>query len=182
VEENYVEKSAGSLRAIAEAHEREEMEKKAREEAERKLPVIASMYGHPPEALPFSRSGPGDVTLSGTSLTVQRDGTALVRLDCAGSDSCKGKLTLLAKATSRTKGGKKVSRTIAIGTAKFSIAAGKTATVKVKLDTAGRRLMSAAHERLAARLTILELASAPGHTQTANVRLNGRRSRGKAKN
>jgi hypothetical protein len=179
IEEGYLKKAVEATKAMAEAHEREEMEKKAREEAERKPPFIASMYGHPPEAVPPSQSASAGVTLSGTSLAVQRDGTALVTLDCAGSGSCEGKLTLSAQATSKAKGKKK--RTITIGTAKFSIAAGKTATAKVKLDAAGRGLLGSAHERLAAHLTVLKLAPAPEHTQTLSVQLlrqKARNSRG----
>jgi hypothetical protein len=122
----------------------------------------------------------GEVTIANASIGVQSDGMALVRLECGGSENCGGKLTLSGKTISNTKR-KKVSRTVTIGAAKFSIAAGKTATVRIALGPAGRALLARAHERLAAHLTVLELVPAPEHTQTMSVRLSGHKAQGDAK-
>jgi hypothetical protein len=114
---------------------------------------------------------PGGVSLTGATLLVQGDGTALVKLECSGSGTCAGKLALSAKTTSKAKGKKERSRAITIGTATFSIAAGGTTTVKIALNGAGRASLGTAHGRLAARLTVLELASVPLQTHTENVQL-----------
>jgi hypothetical protein len=113
----------------------------------------------------------GEVALAGTRIVVRSDGMASLELDCLGSESCSGKLTLSAKTTFKAKSGKKRSRIIAIGTARFSIVAGKTAVVKIKLDGAGRSLLHAAHGRLVASLAILELAHSPENAYAKTVRL-----------
>jgi hypothetical protein len=111
------------------------------------------------------------VTLAGARIVVRSDGMALVKLDCSANESCRGTLTLSAKTTSTARDRKKRSRTIAIGTAKFSIVAGKAAMVKIKLDGAGRGLLHTAHGRLTARLAILELTPGPENTQAKTVQL-----------
>jgi 5-hydroxyisourate hydrolase-like protein (transthyretin family) len=119
----------------------------------------------------------GNVSLDGSTLTVQNSGEATVKLACVGTGMCSGKLTLMANSATRRgkkgKAGKQSSniRTI-VGSAKFSIVAGKTAMVKLTLSATGRALLSADHGRLdAASLTIAELEPAPGQTQTKRVRL-----------
>ncbi len=146
----------GSERQIAAVRARE------REEAEARARALAE-------------ASAGEVSLVGTSIAVQSDGMALVKLDCKGGANCVGKLTLSAQATSKAKG--KKERTITIGTAGFSIAAGKTGAVKVKLDAAGRGLLSAAHGHLSARLTMAQSVPAPAHTQTKSVHLLQRGTR-----
>jgi hypothetical protein len=114
----------------------------------------------------------GSVSLDGSAITVQSSGAAAIKLTCSGTSTCGGKLTLTAK--SAAKKGKKKSKKVTtetIGTASFSIAAGKTATVKFTLNATGRALLSAAHGRLAATLTILKSAPAPAATQTESLHL-----------
>ncbi len=138
-----------AARDIAEANAKEKVEAEARARA------LADVLS-------------GEVSLASTGIAVQSDGMTVVKLDCKGSASCEGKLTLSAQATSKAKGKKK--HTLTIGTAVFSIAAGMTTTVKVKLNAAGRGLLRADHGRLVARLTILQ--SAPSaHSQTEGVHL-----------
>lgn len=156
----------GPIAAAQRLAESAAAERKASEEAEARARALAD-------------AAVGEVSLVGTSIAVQSDGTALVKLDCKGGASCGGKLTLSAQATSKAKGKKK--RTITIGIAKFSVAAGKTVTVKVKLDAAGRALLDAAHGHLSAHLTIVQSAPAPIHSQTKSVHLlqqKARNSRG----
>jgi ribosomal protein S6E (S10) len=145
-----------SALAVAEA---KAAERKASEEAEARARALAD-------------ASLGEVSLAGTGIAVQSDGMALVTLGCKGGESCGGKLTLSAQAKSKKK------RAITLGTAGFSIAAGKTATVKVKLNVAGRGLLKAVHGRLAAHLTILKLTPVPEHTQITSVRLSEERPRG----
>jgi hypothetical protein len=100
----------GEIKAIAEAREREEAETKAREKAERE-PVIGTMTGTP-EAAPqeLSAAVPGGISLTSTSVAVQGNGIALVKLSCFGSESCHGTLTLTAKIAPKAKGKKKPTR------------------------------------------------------------------------
>jgi len=71
-----------------------------------------------------------------------------------------------------TKNGKKKhTKTQTIGTATFSIPAGKTETVKLTLNAAGKTLLGAAHGHLNAQLTIRKSSPAPAATQTASVHL-----------
>jgi protocatechuate 3,4-dioxygenase beta subunit len=110
----------------------------------------------------------GSVSLAGSTITVQGSGEAAVKLSCASTVTCSGKLTLVAK----TKGkGKKKAKAETIGTASFSIPAGKTVTVKLTLSGAGKALLGAAHGHLSATLTILKSSPTPSATQTESVHL-----------
>ncbi len=124
--------------------------------------------------------GPSEVTLTDTSIMTQSNGNAAVKLTCAGAGTCSGRLALTI--TNPGSGGTghaattKNSRdkTITIGTAAFSIPAGKSATVRLALDSAGRKLLKADHGTLKASLVIIE--SSVGHTSTRHegVRLVSR--------
>jgi hypothetical protein len=111
--------------------------------------------------------------LANTSIAVQSNGTAFVRLNCLGIANCRGKLRLRAKSTIEAKGakGENKARPVSIGTVSFSISGDETKTVKVKLDAAGRALLKADRGHASASLQILELAPGPGNTQTKAVRL-----------
>jgi hypothetical protein len=136
-------------------------ERKAKEEAEARMRAATA------------KAPTGEVSLAGTAIEVQGDGVALVKLDCAGSESCTGKLAL--SATSRAKGKRQKSRTITIGTDEFLVADGATNIAHVKLDAAGRKLLANARQHLAARLEIQKLTPAPEHTLIANVHLAGQK-------
>jgi hypothetical protein len=118
------------------------------------------------------------VSLDGSTLTVQGGGKAAVRLVCTGTGTCDGKLTLTRKSTSKK--GKK-AKTETIGTATFSIPAGKTMTVELKLNGTGRSLLVAAHGRLGVTLTILKSFPAPSQTRTEHVQLVQQKVSRKAK-
>jgi hypothetical protein len=147
---------------IAAARDIAESQAKEKAEAEARARALAEVSS-------------GEISLADTGIAVQGDGMALVKLDCKGSASCGGKLTFSAQATSKAKGKKK--RTITIGTAGFSIPAGKTATVKVKLDAAGRALLGAAHVHLSAHLAIVQSVPTPTRAQIKDVRLLQQRVR-----
>lgn len=103
-----------------------------------------------------------------SSTTVSYIGTATITLSCASTAPCSGTATLTAatgsahasaanaKSIKRRKRKRLTRRTI--GTAKFFIPPGKTATMKIKLNTAGRALLKAHHGKLNAVLTIHERA------------------------
>jgi hypothetical protein len=125
---------------------------------------------------PATTAATGGISLDGSTMPVKGDGAA-VKLTCTGTATCEGKLTLTAKTKGKTtkgkgKGkGKKQAKTEAIGTAGFSIPAGKTATVKLTLTGTGRALVSADHGSLSATLTILKSSPAPAATQTESIHL-----------
>lgn len=78
----------------------------------------------------------------------------------------------------------KKGRREAVGSASFSIPAGKTTTVELTLNATGRALLGAGHGRLSATLTILQLASGAGQpmqTHTEDVRLVQQKAHGEAK-
>jgi hypothetical protein len=123
----------------------------------------------------------GHVSLTGTHIAVQGNGTALVKLECVGEATCAGRLTLMAKSTIKAKGKRATTRTVTIGTVAFSISGDVTATVKLELNRAGRALLGADHGRLAATLLLLKSSPAPSQTHTDSIHLVQQRSHGKAK-
>lgn len=166
----------------APAREAERQAKAAKEQAEREA---AANHKKEEEAAPKKKKeaeppATGSVSLAATSVTVQRDGTALVKLECLGISSCHGKLTLSAKRSVKGKGGKN-ARKVMIGTVSFSIPGDESKTVKLAIDAAGRALLSTDHGHLSARLAILELAPSPKNTQTKTVQLVQRKAHGKTK-
>jgi hypothetical protein len=140
-------------------------------------PLGASASPCPPhQALPPAETPPagdvsssGSVSLAGTRITTS-DGEAAIKLRCAGTSTCHGKLTLTFKTQSK-RGKKRRSRTTTIGTAAFSVPPGKTTAVELRLNPNGRTLLSADHGRLSAALIILKLSPAPSQTHTENVHL-----------
>ncbi len=142
----------------------------------------------PPAASPGVSSGTGGVSLAEVRIATTRGGEAAVKLRCAGTVKCSGKLTLIVRTPGMFekrgrsgKGGKRRFKTTAIGTASFSISPGKTTVVEIKLDTAGRALLSADHGRLNATLTILESSSSPAQTKSDSIQLVQEKTHGKAK-
>ena len=117
---------------------------------------------------PATAAATGSVSLDGSTITVTSSGRATIKLTCTGTATCGGKLTLTAKTKSK---GKKKAKAATIGTATFSIPAGKTTTVTVTLTGTGRGLLSAAHGKLPATLTILKSSPSPAQTKADNVRL-----------
>jgi len=118
----------------------------------------------------------GSVSLDGSMIAVQNSGAAQVKLTCVGTGTCAGKLTLMAK--SKVKKSKQAKmNTVTIGTTTFSISAGKTTTVRLTLDATGRALLSAAHSRLSATLTVLKSSPNPSQTHTEGVQLVRQKAR-----
>jgi len=114
-------------------------------------------------------SGTGDVSLIGTSIAVQANGTASVKVGCGGSAVCHGRLTLSTKDTVDVKG-KQTLRTVPIGAASFSVAGGRSKTIRIKLGPVGRGLLSS-HGHLSARLSIVKLEPAPRQSWVKAVQL-----------
>ena len=161
--------------------QRVQEETKSKAEAEARTAAAAKEHQEE-EAAPKKKTeaeppATGGVSLVATSVSVQRNGMALVKLECLGVANCHGKVTLMAKDAVKAKG-KQRGRTVTIGTVDFSIAGDETKTVKVKLDIAGRALLGTHNGRLSASLAILELAPRAGNTQTKTVRLVQQKARG----
>lgn len=121
-------------------------------------------------------TGTAYLNLDGSTIAVQSSGAAAVKLTCTGTGTsmCTGKLTLTVK--TKGKGRKKHSKTTTIATATFSIPAGKTATIELKLGAAGHALLAVDHGWLSADLTVLKSSPAPAQTHTENVQLVQRKA------
>lgn len=115
-------------------------------------------------------AGSGSVSLDGVPIDVQSTHNAAVKLTCAGTATCSGKVTLHARGTAG-KSRKRHTQTETIGTATFSITAGDTATINLTLNETGRALLSAAHGHLSATLTIIKTSPEPSTTQIQDVHL-----------
>lgn len=150
-------------------------------------PFGASSSACPPQAdippAPISGAGnasspAGGVSLVGTRISTTRAGEAAVELRCASAPTCHGKLTLTVRTQGifekpgrSGKGGQRRSKTTLIGTASFTIPAGRTVTVELKLSAAGRALLGVDHGRLTASLTILKSVPVPSQTHSEKVQL-----------
>jgi hypothetical protein len=142
----------------------------------------------PPQTPPLATSpgvssSTGGVSLVGTRIATRRGGMAAVELRCTGTATCRGKLILTVKrlGKGRKHGERGHSKAMTIATATFAILPGKTATIRLRLDSAGRALLGADHGRLSASLTVLKFSPSPSQTHDENVQLVLRRAHGKAK-
>jgi hypothetical protein len=106
-------------------------------------------------------------SLRSRQLSVQSRYRVLLKLVGTGTGACSGTLRLRVK----LKLPNKRYQTKTIGTAAFTISSGKAATILVKLNAAGRRLLKQGHGRLSATLVIVEALPAPVRAHTASVHL-----------
>jgi streptogramin lyase len=126
----------------------------------------AAAGSSPPPAV-ASSPATATVTLDGSNIGVQ-SGVATVKLICSGGATCVGKLTLTAK--SKPKSGKK-AKTETIGTAGFSIPAGETKPIRVRLNGTGLALLRTAHGDLGAAIKIAKSLPSPSKDETQSVHL-----------
>jgi len=120
-----------------------------------------------PEASPPAM---GFAVLLRSPRIIVRHGLALVRLECHAT--CRGKLALLATQPIRH-GGKKIRRTVSIGSTGFTASTGRPVTIKIKLNTTGRTLLRHEHGHLPCRLVISQLNPGPTRTKYRNIHLVG---------
>ncbi|HWY17537.1 MAG TPA: hypothetical protein VNY27_02370 [Solirubrobacteraceae bacterium] len=110
------------------------------------------------------------VSLLGRNVTVRSSGRMTLKFTSRSTHTCSGRLKLITETTAIITKAKVKQRskrtTIGIGT--FSIPAGKTSTVKLELNVAGRLLLSMAHGRLPVSMVMLE-AVAPSRTDTVQL-------------
>jgi hypothetical protein len=105
-------------------------------------------------------------SLAAKKLSVQ-SGRAVLRLRGTGHGSCSGKLRLRVKLEL----GHHRTMLKTIGTAVFSLSAGRTVSVKVKLNAAGRRKLRADGGHINASLLIVKSSPVPARSHTASVKL-----------
>jgi hypothetical protein len=128
----------------------------------------------PPRSAPSNTTPPtGVVALSTTTIAAKANGTASVSLACTGTARCNGAVELAiddGPAKKDARAARKAKAT-AIGRAKFSIAPGKTAIVKIKLNATGRTLLKAHHGKLTATLIIRKFSPSPAATTHKTVHI-----------
>jgi hypothetical protein len=133
----------------------------------------------PPPPAPPATPTTGGLALAANRVSV-RGPVALVSLNCLGTQSCRGKLTLTPKNSLKPKHAKRNKpHAVTIGTVSVSIPGDEAKTVKIDLDAAGRALLKAGHGHLSASLAILELAPSPKNTQIKTVHLVQQKARAK---
>jgi len=159
--------SRGAASANSAAIHEEARERREAEEAVAKKHPEETPTGKPEEA---KIAIAGSVSLTGSVLSIQSGGKGSVKLLCAGTATCAGKLTLTVTSKGKGKHAKK-AKAETIGTAAFSIPAGKTGVVTITLTAAGRALLKAAHGKLNASLTVLKSSPAPASTQHKTITL-----------
>jgi hypothetical protein len=116
--------------------------------------------------LGFGPTGGCGVTLISKRIAVQAHSRAAFRLRVSGAGKCAGKLRLR---ITRKIGRRAKLKTI--GTAVFSITAGRSVTIKLNLNAAGRALLRSHHGQLNANLLIVRQSPRPSRSQAARVRL-----------
>ena len=126
----------------------------------------------------------GSVSLDGATIDVQSTHDAAVKLACTGIGACSGRLILTAMITKgdRSRTGKKASSAMTtIGSGRFSTSAGRTATVKLTLNSIGRALLKVDHGRLSTNVTIVESSPGPPQAHTETVQLVQQKPQGKTR-
>ena len=113
--------------------------------------------------------GTAKVSLVNARLTTNVGGVVAVKLACKGAITCGGKLTLTSR-PNRARGRKR-PKPQDLGTASFSIKAGASATIEVRLNARGRAMLHSGHGHLAAVLRIFESSPVPARTYSMSVRL-----------
>jgi len=119
--------------------------------------------------------------LASANIRVKSGHVSLVKLECFGSATCSGSLTLVGKVTTTSKGRRRHTRTATIGTAGFSIRGDATTVVKININAVGRTLLHAARGHLGASLTIDELSPHADSTQAKTVHLVQEKPQAKSK-
>jgi hypothetical protein len=113
----------------------------------------------------------GEVKLTSTTVEVQSNLMAAIKLACTATNGCHGTLALSAQTSTKGKHGKNRSHTVSLGSASYTVSAGGAVTVKFKLNSAARALLETGHGRLSARLAILEGATGLKQTQEKGVHI-----------
>jgi hypothetical protein len=105
---------------------------------------------------------------SARSLSVSASSMVAIKLACSGTGPCRGTATLTAQSGRRT-----AARSLVIGTARISLAAGRNAALGIRLNRSGRSLLTHDGGRLTAGLTLAGTPSGVKFHQSSQVRLSG---------
>jgi hypothetical protein len=117
-----------------------------------------------PPATPAAVSA--SVALAASTAQVQPTGRTALKLTCTGTaSSCTGRIVLTAKVYGR---GHR-SHTVTLATASFTIPAGRTSTVTLRLSAQARSLLRAARGHMSAQLALSK--SSPPQAHSRSVRL-----------
>jgi hypothetical protein len=108
----------------------------------------------------------GDVSIAHAPIAVRSNGVALVRLHCTEPYGCIGSLTLAMTEGSKVHG--HLSAKVKVAEAGFSVAAKRTKSVELKLNSVGRYLLRGAGRSLSASLSITQ----PRLTKVLTVHLS----------
>lgn len=100
---------------------------------------------------------PSGLLLTSRRIAVGKGGGARVGVECAGAVSCTGRLELRESDTLR-QGGRSVRSTVVLGAVHYRLAAGRSATVTMRLDDVGLRRLRARGGRLPFRMKIVQAA------------------------
>jgi hypothetical protein len=157
--------SSNSAAVHEEAREKREAEEAAATKKRQEEEAALAAKKHQEQAKIAATS---NVSLAASVIRFQSNGRGSVKLTCTGTAACAGKLTLTVKG--KAKKGKK-AKAETIGTAAFSIPAGKSGVVTITLTAAGRLLLKAGHGRLSASLTIVKSFPSPTSTERESVQL-----------
>jgi hypothetical protein len=118
---------------------------------------------NPPTTITFPAAG-----VSGSSVDAR--GTTALKVTCpAGGNPCTGTITLTTKVTKKVRGRKKVT-TVKLGTVTFSVDAGRSKSVRVRLSSAGRSLLKRS-KRLAVSAAITLKVSGQSKTTSKSLTL-----------
>ncbi len=137
----------------------------------------APLQGAP--KLSLIASGASTVRVVGTDIATNGRGVAKVKLACKGTARCLGSVTLTGKLGST--GGKGHSKQDILGTADFSLKAGATTTIDVKLSARARSMLRFEHGSLRAVLSIWTSSPKPAQTHSVTVQLSTHKIRRYAK-
>jgi hypothetical protein len=114
-------------------------------------------------------TAPSTVVLAISKVAVKR-GRAAVRLRCSGAGRCAGTIVIDVK-QAIPHGSRVVTSLLTIGRLRFSLGAGRTASISVALTAGGRASLGAAQGRLDALLTIPASATMHSSVRLRRVRL-----------
>ncbi|MGO9487518.1 MAG: collagen binding domain-containing protein [Solirubrobacteraceae bacterium] len=116
----------------------------------------------------FTVTAARGLSLADTHVAVGRGGDALVKVTCSGRARCHGKLALRERRAveRRHRAG---SAIVTIGEARYSVEAGGSATVQIKLDSTGRRELRSRRGKLAFHLSIVQIAPSPKGVSVKDV-------------
>jgi PKD repeat protein len=113
----------------------------------------------------------GTVSVPG-AISVKSNGRATARLSCAGTAAtCSGEVVLTVKRT-ETVNGHKRTRTITIGSFRFTIRTSGASNVTFTLKPAGRSLLRTAGGKLKVTETLHRASPAPALTRSQSARLS----------